>query len=136
MRYLIVIACLVMVGCSQPPYQDKTEAKRILEVSSSEYSDCQEALQSQYDHALTLEKFEDSKFALFRSYGESKSAYVKVLEIANDCTNRSEYRAEKTNLSYLLENNTSGATTYDRLDEIERELNNLRKRVAKLEGKY
>lgn len=109
MKYFLLIFVLLLVGCSQPP---STELKEKARVEAKRTNQMEE-----FNKLNALEKFQDEKFALFRSYLEVKEGYTILAEGGKTEIDIKTPRQENTN-DYVLY----------KLDELE-------KRIEELERK-
>lgn len=82
---IILIALLVIVGCSQPPEKEMAMAKRAIQ-------DCQENNRMDKTYGMAFDSLamanmekntQDQKFALFRCYGKARDMYLRVAVLAN-----------------------------------------------------
>lgn len=109
MKYFVLIFCLLLVGCDTPP---PTELKEKAKIGAKRTNQMEE-----FNKLSVLEKFQDEKFALFRSYGEVKAGYMLLSEGGKTDVDVKSPRQENTN-DYILY----------KLDELE-------KRIEELERK-
>jgi len=94
----IAIGLLVIAGCSKPPEAEMAAAKVAIDAAraaeAEQYVPQQFRMASDSMNAANAMKTEqDGKFALFRAYGKSKEAFVRVEGIANKVTE--DAKAEK-----------------------------------------
>lgn len=85
---VIALGLLAIAGCSKPPEAEMAAAKAAVDAAraaeAEQYVPQQFRMVSDSLNAANAMKTEqDSKFALFRSYGKSKEAFVRAEGIAN-----------------------------------------------------
>ena len=94
----IAIGLLAIAGCSKPPEAEMAAAKASIDAAraaeAEQYVPQQFRMVSDSMNAANAMKTEqDGKFSLFRSYGKSKDAFIRVEGIANKVT--ADAKAEK-----------------------------------------
>jgi hypothetical protein len=101
-KLLLIVAALallaVMVGCSKPPEAEMQRANSAMEAARTAEAetyvpDSFRAAMDTLNTADAAKKEQDSKFALFRSYGKSKEMFVRAEEMFNNVA--TEAAAEK-----------------------------------------
>jgi hypothetical protein len=101
-RLLLIVAAIallaVMVGCSKPPEAEMQRANAAMEAARTAeaetyVADSFRAAMDTLNTADAAKKEQDSKFALFRSYGKSKEMFVRAEEMFNNVA--TEAAAEK-----------------------------------------
>jgi hypothetical protein len=87
MIVVLMLALVVVAGCSKAPVMEENNATQAMgaaeqsqaaKYASAEWQTAQDTLQA----ALTEKQTQDSRFALFRSYGKSKALFEKSAELA------------------------------------------------------
>jgi len=87
MVVVLMLALVVMAGCSKAPVMEENNATAAMtaaeqgqaaKYASAEWQTAQDTLQA----ALAEKQTQDSRFALFRSYGKSKSLFEKAAQLA------------------------------------------------------
>ncbi len=101
-RLVLIVAALallaVMIGCSKPPEAEMQSANAAMEQAKAAEAetyvpDSFRAAMDTLNAADAAKKEQDSKFALFRSYGKSKEAFARATEMFTNVA--SEAAAEK-----------------------------------------
>jgi hypothetical protein len=98
---IIVLAGLVLlmlVGCSKPPEAEMQKANATFDQAKAAEAeqyvpDSYRAAMDTLNAAMAMKQEQDSKFALFRSYGKSKALFMKADELAGKAV--SDAAAEK-----------------------------------------
>jgi len=108
-KLLLIVAALallaVMVGCSKPPEAEMQRANTSMEAARTAEAetyvpDSFRAAMDTLNTADAAKKEQDSKFALFRSYGKSKEMFVRAEEMFNNVA--TEAAAEKERVHQLV----------------------------------
>ncbi len=103
-RLTLIVAALallaLMVGCSKPPeveMQAANSAMRAAQTAEAEtyVPDSFRAAMDTLNAADAAKKEQDSKFALFRSYGKSKEMFVKATEMFNNVATEAATEKER-----------------------------------------
>jgi hypothetical protein len=98
---LAVLALLaVMVGCSKPPEAEMQGANTAMTAAQTAEAetyvpDSFRAAMDTLNAADAAKKEQDSKFALFRSYGKSKEMFVKATEMFNNVSTEAATEKER-----------------------------------------
>lgn len=95
---VIALGLLAVAGCSKPPEAEMAAAKAAIDAARA--AEAEQYVPQQFrtvsdsmNAANAMKTEQDSKFALFRSYGKSKEAFVRVEGLANNVV--TEAKAEK-----------------------------------------
>lgn len=103
-RLALIVAALallaVMVGCSKPPEAEMQSANAAMEAARTAEAetyvpDSFRAAMDTLNAADAAKKEQDSKFALFRSYGKSKEMFVKSTEMFTNVASEAATEKEK-----------------------------------------
>jgi ElaB/YqjD/DUF883 family membrane-anchored ribosome-binding protein len=103
-RLLLIVAAVallaVMVGCSKPPETEIQNATTALDAAKAAEAetyvpDSFNAAMESYNAAEAAKKEQDSKFALFRSYGKTKEMYAQAAEMLNNVTSEAATEKDK-----------------------------------------
>jgi ElaB/YqjD/DUF883 family membrane-anchored ribosome-binding protein len=94
-RFVLIVAAVallaVMVGCSKPPEAEMQKAQQALDAAKAAEAetyvpDSYNAALDSFNAAESAKKEQDSKFALFRSYGKSKEMFASAEQMLNNVT--------------------------------------------------
>jgi hypothetical protein len=106
-RFMLVLAALtllaLMVGCSKAPEAEMQSAEAALEaagVAEAEVyvPDSYRAAMDTLNAARAAKQEQDSKFALFRSYGKSKEMFVRAEEMFTNAATEAAAEKERVRL--------------------------------------
>jgi hypothetical protein len=109
-RIALIIAALtllaIMVGCSKAPEAEMQNANSAMEAArlaeAETYApDLFRAAQDTLNNAMAVKQEQDSKFALFRSYGKAKEGFVGAEQMFNNAA--TEAVAEKDRVRVQVE---------------------------------
>jgi hypothetical protein len=109
-RIALILAALtllaVMVGCSKAPEAEMQNANAAMEAAKTAEAeiyagDLFRAAQDTLDAAMAVRQEQDSKFALFRSYGKAKEGFVAAEQMFNNAA--TEAAAEKERVRVQVE---------------------------------
>ncbi len=97
---VIAISLIVMAGCSKPPEAEMAAAQSALNnakaAEAEQYAPQAFRMLSDSLNAANAKKTEqDGKFALFRSYGESKAMFERVATMSTDVVNQANAEKER-----------------------------------------
>lgn len=97
---VIAISLIVMAGCSKPPEAEMAAAQSALNnakaAEAEQYAPQAFRMLSDSLNAANAKKTEqDGKFALFRSYGESKAMFERVAAMSTDVVNQANAEKER-----------------------------------------
>jgi hypothetical protein len=97
---VIAIALVVMAGCSKPPEAEMAAAQSALNnakaAEAEQYAPQAFRMLSDSLNGATAKKTEqDGKFALFRSYGESKAMFERVAGMSADVISQANAEKER-----------------------------------------
>ncbi len=103
---LAVIALLLVVGCSKPPETEMQNANNAITAAKTaeaeQYAPDAYRIAADTLNAANAAKTEqDSKFALFRSYGKSKDMYVAAQALAEKAVTEAQAEKEKVRLAVM-----------------------------------
>ena len=112
-RIALVLATLALlalvVGCSKPPEAEMQKANTAMEAAKTAEAetyvpDAFRAAMDTLNAAMAAKQEQDSKFALFRSYGKAKEMFVKAEEMFNNVTTEAAAEKErvKTQVTQML----------------------------------
>lgn len=154
---IIAIALVVMAGCSKPPEAEMAAAQTALNdakaAEAEQYAPQAYRMLSDSLNAATAMKTEqDGKFALFRSYGDSKAMFERVTAMKNDVVNQANAEKERVknevsammteirgmidSTMVLLEKAPKGKDNKADLELIQNDLNNLNSEYTVAEGDF
>jgi ElaB/YqjD/DUF883 family membrane-anchored ribosome-binding protein len=103
-RFALILAALtllaVMVGCSKAPeaeIQRANSAQQAAQLGEAEIyvPDAYRAATDTLNNAMALKQEQDSKFALFRSYGKAKEGFVAAENMFNNAATEAGVEKEK-----------------------------------------
>jgi len=109
-RIALILAALtllaVMVGCSKAPEAEMQNANAAMEAAKTAEAeiyagDLFRAAQDTLNAAMAVRQEQDSKFALFRSYGKAKEGFVAAEQMFNNAA--TEAAAEKERVRVQVE---------------------------------
>lgn len=97
---LIAIALLVVAGCSKPPEAEMAAAQSALSnvkaAEAEQYAPAAFRMMSDsLNGAMAMKTEQDNKFALFRSYGDSKAMFARVATMSADVVNQANAEKER-----------------------------------------
>ena len=102
LRMLLVLPLLValMAGCSKPPEMEMAAADQAMQAAqatqASKYAAADWQMANDTLQAAKAEKAaQDSRFALFRSYGKSKAMFEKASALMNTATTNAKAEMER-----------------------------------------
>jgi hypothetical protein len=103
---LAVIALLLVVGCSKPPETEMQNANNAITAAKTaeaeQYApDAYRVAMDTLNAANAAKTEQDSKFALFRSYGKSKDMYVVSQALAEKAVTEAQAEKEKVRLAVM-----------------------------------
>ncbi len=94
-RLALIVAAVallaVIIGCSKPPEAEMQRAQTALDAARAAEAetyvpDSYNAAMESFNAAESAKREQDSKFALFRSYGKAKEMYAGAEEMLNNVT--------------------------------------------------
>jgi hypothetical protein len=103
-RLALIVAAVallaVIVGCSKPPEAEIQRAQTALDAAKAAEAetyapDSYGAALESFNGAEAAKKEQDSKFALFRSYGKTKDMYASAEEMLNNATSEAVTKKEE-----------------------------------------
>jgi hypothetical protein len=97
---VIALGLLAIAGCSKPPEQEMAAAKA--SVDAARAAEAEQYVPQSFrmvsdslNAAMAMKTEQDSKFALFRSYGKSKDAFVRAEALGNKVVEEAKTEKEK-----------------------------------------
>lgn len=96
----IALALLAIAGCSKPPEQEIQAAQAALDAArqaeAEEYvPDAFRVASDSLNAAMAAKQEQDSKFALFRSYGKSKEMFIGAKALAENAATQAAAEKER-----------------------------------------
>ncbi|MBK7091466.1 MAG: DUF4398 domain-containing protein [bacterium] len=97
---VIAIALLVIAGCSKPPEAEMAAAQSAINnakaAEAEQYApQAFRMLSDSLNGANAMKTEQDNKFALFRSYGDSKAMFERVATMSTDVINQANAEKER-----------------------------------------
>lgn len=97
---ITVFALLALVGCSKPPEAEMQAANAAIEHARGAEAemyvpDSWQMVQDTLNAAMAAKKEQDEKFALFRSYTDTKNMFVRAEALAKDVATQAEAEKER-----------------------------------------
>ena len=106
-RIALILAALtllaLMVGCSKAPEAEYQSAQAAMDAAKTAEAevyvpDSFGAAVDTMNAAMAAKQEQDSKFALFRSYGKSKAMYARAQALANEAATKAQAEKERVRL--------------------------------------
>lgn len=154
---LLALAVLTVVGCGSPPEAEMAAAQQALNsaraAEAEQYApDAFRMLSDSLNAAMALKEEQDSKFALFRGYGDAKSSFERIPALAQEVVTvaatekqkvREEVEASLANVKGMLDQAVTalekaprGKDTRAELELIKSELASLQAALSAAESDY